>query len=170
MQLFRLSCTFGLLAVFFSCCGPAIPVGFPKTTPCTVVVTDHGQPLEGVSVMISMEPPMNSLSIAAKTDDAGKAVLRTFQGSHSAPGIPVGNVVMTLVKRAVVEETKTQEQIEAMSPGEQEKYQRERDAKAAKLPKMIPDILTHPTTSPLKKEIVANQELEWVVDIADYQK
>ena len=170
MQLLRFFCAFGFLVVLFSGCGQAIPEGFPKTTPCTIIVTDNGQPLEGVSVMISTEPPMSSLSIAAKTDDAGKAVLQTFQGSYSTTGIPVGNVVLTLVKRAVVEETKTQEQVEAMSPRELEQYQRERDANTAKLPKVIPDILSNPATSPLKKEIIVNQATEWVVDIAEYRK
>lgn len=159
-------------------CASRIPEGFPKTVPCTIVVTDDGKPLEGALVVITTVPPSNSLSIAAKTDLAGKAVIRTLRGSYSAPGIPVGKVVMTLNKQAAAPEVKTSEQVEALTPEqidamtseEQAAYQRRLDAETAKLPRLVPEKLTRSDMSPLTRDIAEGQAVEWIVDIAEYRK
>ncbi|MDR1492574.1 MAG: hypothetical protein LBT05_07620 [Planctomycetaceae bacterium] len=49
-------------------------------------------------------------------------------------------------------------------------YSAEKSARSAKLPPVIPKILTDSKTSPLTKDVAAGTRIAWDVNIAEYKK
>ncbi|MDR1382857.1 MAG: hypothetical protein LBJ67_03275 [Planctomycetaceae bacterium] len=161
-------CFFSLL-LLVSGCGKNIPDGFPEVAPLTVFVTDGNKPLDEVFVVVEMNPPISGVSMTAKTDSSGKAVMQTSIGNFSKSGVPAGNALMTLIKTPVAEDWKTLEEQSQMSQEDLAVYANEKNARSAKLTLIIPKILTDAKTSPLTKEIVAGQPSEWKVNVAEYK-
>ncbi|MDR1958901.1 MAG: hypothetical protein LBQ54_07645 [Planctomycetaceae bacterium] len=158
------------LFLLVSGCGQSVPDGFPEVVPLTVWITDGEKPLDEVFVVLEMVPPASGVSVAAKTDATGKAVMQTSIGNFSKAGVPIGKAVMTLIKTPVAEDWKTPEEQSKMEMSEYMAYSNEKAARSAKLPPIIPKSLTHAKTSPLTKEISAGQPLEWKIDIAEFRK
>ncbi|MDR1958209.1 MAG: hypothetical protein LBQ54_04075 [Planctomycetaceae bacterium] len=159
-----------LLLSFVSGCGQNVPDGFPEVVPLTVWVTDGEKPLNEVFVVLEMVPPASGVSVAAKTDATGKAVMQTSIGNFSKAGVPIGKAVMTLLKTPVAEDWKTPEEQSKMPMEELMAYSNEKAARSAKLPLIVPKSLTNAKTSPLTKEISAGQPSEWKIDIAEFRK
>ena len=145
------------------------PDGFPKVVPCTITVTDNGQPVSAASVMIDTVPATPSLSVAAETNDQGKAVMFTFLGDYSASGVPVGKLVLTIFKEPEVPDMKNSAELDQMSPEKVQAYLAEIEAKRAKLPRIVPVELTDPKTSPLTMDAAAGKKIDWQVKLEDYR-
>ena len=163
--------TLSLLLAFVTAFGCSqAPDGFPTVVPCTVTVTDNGQPVSGASVLIDTVPTTPSLSVAAETDNQGKAAMFTFFGGHSAPGVPVGNLVLTIFKEPEVPDMKSTAEIDEMGYEKAQAYMVEIEAKRAKLPRIVPVELTNPKTSPLTIDAAAGKRIDWQVKLEDYRK
>jgi hypothetical protein len=150
-------------------CKSNIPDGFPAVVPCTVTITDGGKPLADVFVIIETIPPTANISSAAKTDAQGRAVMQTSQGIFSKEGIPVGKIVMTLAKTPVVDDWKSPDELSKMTMEESREYSNEKAERSAKLPPIIPKILTDSQTSPLTKDVATNTPINWNVYIAEFK-
>ena len=169
MRTFIPSCLIILVTTFG--CSKA-PDGFPKVVPCTVTVTDNGQPVSAASVVVDTVPATPSLSVAAQTNDQGKAEIVTFFGNHSAPGVPVGKLVLTIFKEPEVPDTRTPAEIAQMDTDANKAmaYMAEMEAKRAKLPRIVPVELTDPRTSPLTMDAVSGKPVDWQVKLEEYRK
>ncbi|MDO5582040.1 MAG: hypothetical protein Q4G69_13000 [Planctomycetia bacterium] len=110
----------------------------------------------------------SSLSIGATTDVQGVAAFHTAMGSFVQDGVPDGSWKVLVSKGPVVEGTKTKEEQAAMPEEEWKKYQREIEAKAKKLPPIVPYILGSPSTTPIVLT-VAGQKTGLTIDIAKYK-
>ncbi|MDR1383712.1 MAG: hypothetical protein LBJ67_07700 [Planctomycetaceae bacterium] len=151
-------------------CKSNVPEGFPAIVPCTVTVTDSDKPLADVFVVMETVPPTANISSAAKTDAQGKAVMQTSQGNFSKEGVPVGKLVMTLAKTPGVEDWKSQDELQKMTMEESMAYFNEKATRSAKLPAIIPKILTDSKNSPLTKDAVAASPIDWSVNVAEFKK
>ena len=71
---------------FVSGCGEKLPAGMPKPVPCTIVVTQEGQPL--ADAVVSLEPTDDGKwGAIGKTDESGKAIVFTMDRYQGAvPG------------------------------------------------------------------------------------
>ncbi|MDR1493089.1 MAG: Ig-like domain-containing protein [Planctomycetaceae bacterium] len=157
-----------LLLLCFTGC-QSKPTGFPDIVPCSVIVTDDGKPIAGVSVSLHSATPVKYFS-GGITDENGVAEIKTSQGNRVQKGIPHGKAVLVLTKTPEVDDWKTLEEQGRMSTEELMAYSAEKQRRSAKLPPVIPKQLTDAKTSPLVKDIVSGQSLQWKVDIAELKK
>jgi hypothetical protein len=146
------------------------PNGFPDLVPCTVTLTDNGVPVEGVFVQIETVPQTNSLSVVAKTDAQGNAVMKTQLGTFAQSGIPVGKLVMVLTKVAEIPDFKSAEEREKMTYDQAMAYGAEMQTRRAKAPPIIPPPLTESQHSPLTMDVVSGKAIQWNVALEDYRK
>lgn len=154
---------------FLTGCGPRAPEGFPKTTSCTVTITDGDRSMEGVFVQINTVPPTSSLSVVAKTDAQGNAVPQTQLGTYAISGVPVGPLVMTLLKTPQAKDFKSPQELENMNYDQATAYSREMEARRSKLPPIIPPALTVAETSPLTLNAERGKPVNWKVDLSEYK-
>lgn len=147
-----------------------VPDGFPRTIPCTVTITDEGKPVDGVFIQIDTVPPTSSLSITAKADANGQAMMQTYLGAYGRSGVPTGNLVLSLQKEPVAEHFKSDEERAKMTYDEGMKYGKELKARSDKLPKIVPEALMNSKTSPLKMEAKAGSSIQWNVKLEEYRK
>ena len=167
MRAFHLS--FFLFSIAFLGCSN-VPDGFPKVVPCTATITDNGQPVSGASVLVNTVPPTSGLTVSGDSDEQGKVVFTTIFSGHSVPGVPVGNLVMTIFKEPHVPDWKSAEEIEQMGYNEAMAYSAEKSARRARLPRIVPTALNNPSTSPVTIEAVDKKPLDWQVKLEDYRK
>jgi hypothetical protein len=146
------------------------PDGFPEVVPCVVNVIDNGTPVEGVFVQIETVPRTNSLSVVAKTDTQGNAVMQTQLGTFAKLGVPVGKLVMVLTKVPDVPDFKSADEREKMTYDQAMAYGAEIEARRTKIPPIIPPALTDSQTSPLTMNTVSGNSVRWNVTLEDYWK
>ncbi len=144
------------------------PKGFPSVKPCEIIVTDGTNPVEGVEVALIPAQVMSGTIVGGETDAQGVCVVRTTFAGHSAAGAPTGEFTVTLKKTPVVPDMPelTPEKAESMERSEIDRYYKERDAKIAALPKIVPADLTSFQTSPIKANVPADASL--TVDLSKY--
>jgi hypothetical protein len=147
-----------------------VPDGFPQTIPCIVTITDHGKLVEGVFVQIDTIPSRNSLSVTAVTNAQGQAVIQTQLGTFAKPGVPVGKLVMILTKVPEVPDFKSTEELEKMTSEQVIAYRAEMNTRRAKVPLIIPPMLTDVQTSPLIQDVVVGKSIEWNVALEEFKK
>ncbi|MGL6195669.1 MAG: carboxypeptidase-like regulatory domain-containing protein [Thermoguttaceae bacterium] len=88
-----------LLLPTFIGCGPKVPADMPKLYPCTVVITQDNQPLEGAVVtLFHQDPSLQKWTAGGLTDVSGKVVLKT-QGRYD--GVAEGDYKVTVTKTEV---------------------------------------------------------------------
>lgn len=66
---------------------PPPPEGLPPLHPCTISVTFGGEAIQGVNISLVPKDSNSKWKSGGKTDESGKAVLRT---SFAYPGAPEG--------------------------------------------------------------------------------
>jgi len=87
-----------LFVSLLGCGGKELPAGFPKLYPCTVTVTQEGEPLVGAIVRLHPSNPLE-WTVSGKTDGRGTAVIHTH-GIHA--GAPAGDFKVTVDKLEAV--------------------------------------------------------------------
>ncbi len=151
-------------------CGPARPKEMPETAPCTVTVTQAGQPMADVVVSLYREGGNGSMLIEGTTNTSGVAKIRTRWGDYTTNGAPVGTHKVTVDKYVEVPpETVTPEESALWTAQQGEKYERERQALIDSLriiPKQIADI----TYTPLSVSVVSSTGGSLTIEVNDYQK
>ena len=155
----------GGLLTAFGCSGK--PSGFPKVKPCEIVVTNGSEPIADVEVALIPETPMSGVIVGGTTDAQGKCVVRTTFANFAAPGVPEGSFTVTLRKDPTPSTPElTVAEMENMSRGDIDKYNRERDAEIQSMPKIIPPDLTSVQTSPVK--VNAPNDSSVSIDVSKY--
>lgn len=153
-------------AAFVGCSGK--PAGFPKVSSCAITVTDGGAPIDGVEIALIPAEVMSGVIVGGTTDANGVCVVNTVFANYSAPGAPQGEFSVTLKKLPEVDMPElTPEQMGEMSRGDIDKYHKERDAKIAAAPKIVPPALTSFQTSPIKVNLPGDAAV--TVDLAQYK-
>ena len=93
--MYRLTLLFALLFCF-GCVGEQPPAGFPPLVPCSLLITQEGQPLADASVSLFPVESDNKWSSGGMSDVQGRVQLYT----HSKfAGVPVGKYKVVIQKR-----------------------------------------------------------------------
>lgn len=150
-------------------CAKAVPDGFPPLARCSVTVTDAGTPVAGCVIRILPEPRLDSVVVVGRTDQQGRATLRTSIGSSHRAGVPAGTLRMILIREPAMPHFKSEEEREAMTDRQGDAYMREVTARHAKLPRIVPPVLSSPNTTPLQRRVEPDQSLDWTVDLAEFR-
>lgn len=139
-----------VVATCFGCSGGK-PDGIPKLEQTKITVVKGGTPVANANVFLvpSLESPSGSWSVAGQTDASGLAIIKTSQGSWSAPGAPEGEYKIYLTKFAQIEEP---EMPANMDEDEEAKaaYYAEREKRLKEAGNEIPAKLNQAETSGLK--------------------
>ena len=86
--LFLVSCLIG-------CSRSAKPVDLPGLYPCSITLTQEGQPLRNATVMLYSADPEFKWAVIGFSDEQGKAVLKTHA---QFPGAPLGEYQVVVLK------------------------------------------------------------------------
>ena len=149
-------------------CSKGRPADMPKVAPVSLTLMDGGSPLADATVLFISENPVNSITVGGTSDSSGVVALYTTLGTFSDKGAPTGKYKITVQKDHPIVQTKTDEELKAMGPGEiaahSRKLMAERDAK----PKLVPLKLTKSSTTPLTID-VAEKDTSLTIDLAEYK-
>lgn len=145
------------------------PKGFPSVKRCVVNVTDGGTPVADVEVVLSPAQVMSGTIVGGKTDANGECAVTTTFANFSAVGAPAGEYTLVLKKEPVVDDMPdlTPEQAANMSRADVDKYYKERSAKIASMPKIVPVNLTSFQSSPVRINVPGDEKIS--VDLAEYK-
>lgn len=152
-------------------CGPKAPTGFPSVYPCTVTVTDVGQPVGDVTVTLAPIEGVasGSFTSSGKTDGSGNALISTVWGTYVAKGAPVGKYKVTLIKKFALKHTKTPEEQSRLNSTELSEYIKSLEAERDKQGEAIPTILGNISTTALELT-VSESGTTSTFDIAEYKE
>ncbi|MDR1492579.1 MAG: hypothetical protein LBT05_07645 [Planctomycetaceae bacterium] len=149
----------GCLASLSFGCSDA-PKGFPKVVPCKVIVMQGTKPLHEVDVTLLPSSPRNSTMFFGKTDPSGNCQVATTFANYRKNGVPEGTYKVVLDKRPELELTQTEEHAccaDAHSMSRDSlKWQAEIQKQRKKYPKIIPDVLTQSSSTPLTLDVSRN--------------
>jgi len=157
----------GACAMFVVGCGPKKPEGIPPLFPAQVTVQDAGSPIANANVLL-IGGPVGSWSTTGVTNASGVAVITTSQGSWKSNGAPAGDYKIYITKVVEVQQ-------DPLPPDQQndsaamERHSAEYLRLLAATPKIIPEILTKPATSPLTLTVSADGKAELVVDVSEHK-
>ena len=143
-----------------------VPPGFPKTKPCKITVTQDSKPVEGVTVMLAPTEPAGTWTVTGKTNGSGVAAVQTFQGTYAVSGAPPMTYKITLEKQPAVEGEKSPKEIDALGMAGIQEYWSEIERKRAMLPKIIPEMLTERSRTPLSIDLQVDHQLD--IELNDY--
>ncbi|MCL2117901.1 MAG: hypothetical protein FWH27_05680 [Planctomycetaceae bacterium] len=131
----------------------------PKLFPCTITVTKGGTPVSGANILLFSPQLPGSLATSGQTNAGGVAEIGSSLANYFESGSPAGELTVVIQKTPdVPEELKlTPEEHSKMTPPESNAY----SAKLAKAmkdaPKIVPDKLSSPATSPLKVTVAESK-------------
>ena len=141
----------------------------PKVYPVKLTVMDGDSPLEDATVILVANNPINNIVVGGTSNSSGVVDLRTTYASYSEKGAPLGSYKITVQKEHPVIQTKTDEELQKMGPGEIAdhglKLMAERDAK----PKLVPQNVTRSATTPFSIEVV-EKGTELTIDLSPFPK
>jgi hypothetical protein len=86
---------FFAVAAVIGCSGEQRPDGLPKLYPCTITITQDGQPLAGATVILYDPAVTDRWTVSGLTNTSGTAVMRTH---GQFPGVPEGRFKVVLSK------------------------------------------------------------------------
>jgi hypothetical protein len=149
----------------FSGCGSTRPETMPNTVPCTITVLKSGVPVSGVDVAFFRTEGNGALSIGAKTDSNGNAIIQTAWGTYKTLGAPIGKAKVTLIKHvALPPDGVTEEQKEQFTPQEANAYEKKRNEEINKL-RVISKLFENPDTTPFEINIAEKSGEKMTIDI-----
>ena len=164
----RLSCILLGIAVLLSWgCGPRPPGDYPKTFPCSILITKSGVPLEGATVTLSTTTLPAGLVCMAITNDAGIADVTTLYANFSRNGAPRADYVVAVFKEPYLPDEKSKAEIASLSYTEFNAYQAKRQKQKAAMPLPVPKVLHSPVTSPIDWSFTGTGE-RLTIDVDEY--
>ena len=86
---------FFAVAAVIGCSGEQRPDGLPKLYPCTITITQDGQPLAEATVQLHDPAVTDRWTVSGLTNASGSAVMRTH---GQFPGVPEGRFKIILTK------------------------------------------------------------------------
>lgn len=88
------------LVLISGCGGKKRPDGMPDIYSCQITITQENAPLEGATVLfVSDDPALANWSVAGKTDETGKAIMKTHATFN---GAPAGSFTVVVSKEELV--------------------------------------------------------------------
>ena len=146
-------------------CGKKRPDGLGKTYPCTIEVTNGGEPLDDARIVLLSKTGIG-FSMAGKTDSKGVAKIIT---EFDFPGVPEGTYSVSIVKppKSSFQE-KSRAEISKMSMEEGRAYHAARDKAKEGLARIVPEYLEVPSASPISIEVTASGENKFKFELNDY--
>lgn len=148
----------------FAGCGQKAPAGMPKTIPCYVTVVSGGSPVESAQIILYTEEG-GSLTVCGTTNSSGRADLNTIKANFVGKGAPEGEYKVTVLKEVPIEHTKTQEELEKMTPPQAEAYEREMQKQRASKPRIVPKSYITKDTTPFSVSITSSSSGKELVKI-----
>jgi len=151
-------------------CGPTRPDGIPKLYPATVTVQNGASPIAEANILLVAQGGGHSGSwaVAGITNASGVAVITTSQGEWRGNGAPEGEYRVYITKLPDVHQDPLPEELindsDAIERHAGEYMRLLRDA-----PKIIPDILTDPSRTPLTLVVSISGRAELSVDVSEHQ-
>ena len=150
-------------------CESKFPPDWPKTYPCTITVTKGGQPLEGVTVLLTRTENHGSWAVSGLTDSSGVAVIETSWTKAAAKGAPEGTFTITANKAAPPAELSiSQAELEAMPYDQRTAFLAAEAEKNRKNP-LIPQSLAAPGVSKVKIEVKPGTPAALSIEVDDYR-
>ena len=149
-------------------CGPARPDGIPQLYPATVTVTNGGTPIERASVLLAGGPSGGSWIANGVTDVNGIAVITTSQGEWQGKGAPEGEYKVYIMKNPDIHQEPLPPELADDSQA-LERHGDEYRRLLAAAPRVIPEVLTSPATSPLTLTVSTSGTVELTVDVSQHQ-
>ena len=159
----------GIGIILIAGCGPKRPDGVPALYPAKVTVKNGASPIAEANVFLVYQGATSgSWSVSGVTDANGVAEITTSQGEWKSKGAPEGEYKIYITKRPDVQEDPMPEEIKNDSDA-MERFAAEQQRKLAAAPKVIPEILANPATSPLSLTVSTSGTAELTVDISEHQ-
>lgn len=160
---------FGSLIVLISAvsCSNS-PKDYPKVYPCTITVTKEGTPISGCELTLIPSTGGSQLAIGAVTDSKGVASFQTALGKYAQTGVPDGTWKVLVKKPLIIEDTKSKEELAAMTKSQRDKYLYDLKIKANKNPQIVPYLLGSSATTPIEIQM-AGQKTDLTIDVAEYK-
>lgn len=150
-------------------CGKKVPDGMPLLRSCSIKILNDGEPVPDAVVQLTpIVKATKSMSIAGTTDKNGVAYITTTLANYTGKGVPEGTYKVVVRKTVVAEHTVSPAERAQMPLREQREYYAEYNKRVAEIPRIVPDVLTYSSQTPLEIE-VADKGCERVVELKDYQ-
>jgi len=156
------------LCFVIGCQNSNAPKDFPKTFPVKVVVKDGDIPLDNATILLYAQNITGSWASSGITNAKGVADLVTNQGSYMAKGVPAGSYKVVLNKPQKAPSELPAEEVGLMSYDEQIAYSRKISEELARIPALIPRVLTYPKETPLTLEVTESGG-ELIIDLSKYK-
>jgi len=154
---------------FVAGCGPKRPDGIPPLYPATVTVTNGATPIADATVFLVYQGGTSgSWAVNGVTNTSGVAEITTSQGEWRAKGAPEGEYKIYIMKRPDVEEEPIPDAIRGDSDA-MERFAAEQLRRLNAAPRIIPESLTNPATSPLTLTVGTSGAAALNVDISEHQ-
>ena len=141
-----------LSLVSFFGCGSKRPPGMPELYPCTITVTMGGLPVSGADILLTSPSIPESLVTFGKTDAQGVATVGSTYGNYFERGAPAGELTAMIQQTPdIPDELKlSNAELAKLTYEERNAYVAKTAEAVRNVPKIVPDRLTSPATSPLK--------------------
>jgi len=122
--------------------------------PVTVTVTDSGQPMSGIQVMLGSKSGLSLFACNGTTDSSGIAVIQSSRGTFTGKGAPAGTYAVALLEH--FELPPDLEPQEGDSSAVQSAKERKRE-EFYRQNRTIPIPLTSSATSPIELTVEKNR-------------
>lgn len=150
------------------CDGGKKPEGFPDVIPHSIVVKNNGSAEDKVAVALLPQGASGAWAVGGETIGDGRARLATFQGTYTQFGVPAGDYKVILTKSPKAPSELSEQEYIQMSLEEREANARKVGEELKNMPKIIPDVLTTASKTPLTITISKDSK-ETVVELNDYK-
>ncbi|MDR1958786.1 MAG: hypothetical protein LBQ54_07060 [Planctomycetaceae bacterium] len=151
---------------FAAGCGPKKPAGFPDVVPCSISVTQNGQPLDNVLVTLSPVSEGGEWTTSGTTHSNGTAEMMTSIAVYFAKGAPEREFKVFLSRPIEIDLSVSQAEVMNMSSAEVAKLRQETDRKIEDA-RIIPEKLESPATTPVRIT-VSGEKTTHTVELTDY--
>ena len=96
----RTSTLLSLSTFLLTCCGcgTQAPDDLRNLVPVTVTVTDSGQPVSGIQVMLNSKSGSNLFACNGMTNTSGMAMIESSRSTFTGKGAPVGTYTVVLLE------------------------------------------------------------------------
>jgi hypothetical protein len=150
-------------------CDSSLPDELGVLYPVTITITNDGQPIDNVTVMLSNKTTsFGAWAHTGITDSNGTTQIQTVLGSRYGKGVPEGKYTITLVKTlSLPPELEPTMKEQSMPVKEVQNLQKKRD-QFWEQNRIIPKILESSDLSPISLTVEKKTELN--IDISKFEK
>ena len=159
----------GMCMLLIAGCGTKKPEGIPTLYPAQVTVTNGASPIADATVfLVPQGTTGGSWSAICVTNASGVATITTSQGDWKSNGAPEGTYKIYITKKPEVHQDPLPENLQNDSDAI-EKHSTEYLRLLQNAPKIIPEKLTSPASSPLTLTVSTSGAAELAVDVSEHK-